>query len=86
MVPEKQSYGPGSLLVLAVAFEMGFIIALPILILAVAGRWLDTRHHTQVWLYVGIVLALASSITWLFHRFESMVATLQRASKSIKPK
>jgi undecaprenyl pyrophosphate phosphatase UppP len=72
-------------MVLGVAFEMGFIIALPIVLLAAAGKWLDARHHTHVWLYVGIVLALASSVTWLFQRFEAMVDTLKRASKNINP-
>ncbi len=70
-------------MVLGVAFEMGFIIALPIVVLAAAGKWLDVRYHTQAWVYVGIVLALASSVTWLFQRFEAMVATLKRASQTI---
>ena len=80
----KPSYVVESAIVMGVALELGFIIAIPIVVLGTLGKWLDVRHHTTVWVYVGIVLALASSVTWLFQRFESMLVRLRRAAKTTK--
>lgn len=50
---------------LAIALEFGFIIAIPLLILTLAGKWLSARYDNQLFLYGGIVLAIVSSTVFL---------------------
>ena len=67
--------------VVAVAFEMGFIIALPIVALGTLGKHLDDKHHTHWFVYIAIVVSLAISITWLFQRLSELVRKLKEASE-----
>jgi len=50
-----------------IALELGYIIALPLLGFALAGKWLDQRlHHSIPWFtLLGIVLAIAATTAWL---------------------
>ena len=54
------------------AWELGYIIALPILILALAGKWLDNRFsHEFPWVtLIGIFLAIFTTTIWLIQRLK----------------
>jgi hypothetical protein len=59
--------------VVGLAFELGYIIALPILFFALLGKYLDNLWHTDPWLKIaGVILALASSTVWLVRRFSDL--------------
>jgi hypothetical protein len=47
------------------ATEFAFMIALPIISLVYLGKWLDTRHNTKVFIFIGFFLALAISTTMI---------------------
>lgn len=56
------------------AFELGFIIALPLVGLALAGKWLDERFGTEPWLTLaGILLAIVATTIWLIKKFKEMI-------------
>lgn len=59
----------------SLASEMGFIIALPLLALALAGKWLDHRLHTSIPLFtlLGVVLAITSTTIWLTKRLKEYI-------------
>jgi len=46
----------------SLAWELGYSIALPLVIFALLGRWLDKKLATSPWLFLlGIILAVAIS-------------------------
>ena len=54
------------------AFEFGFIIALPLLAFAYAGRALDRHYHTNFLALVGIFIALTTSSIWFYRRIKEI--------------
>lgn len=56
------------------AFEMGFIIALPLLVFTLIGKRLDAKFGSAPWLTLaGIVLAIAATTTWLTRRLKEYI-------------
>ena len=54
--------------------EMGFIIALPLLVFILIGKWLDAKWHTTPWLtLVGIILAIGATTAWLTQRLKEYI-------------
>jgi amino acid transporter len=78
---QQQSYWVQSLGAIGVAFELGFIIALPVAVLAFFGKKLDTHFGTHFIVYIGLVIALTSSVLWLYARLDALVIRLQKISK-----
>lgn len=53
---------------LSLAWELGYSIALPLVIFALLGRWLDGKLATSPWLFLlGIILAVSIS-SYLVYR------------------
>ncbi len=77
----KIKYGYESAQVMGVAFELGFIIALPIVLFGLAGKWLDSRYHTWYFIYIGIALAIILTSTWMYSRFKAFIQKLKEAAK-----
>jgi hypothetical protein len=77
----NRSYAMESAKVMSVAFELGFVIALPIVALASLGKWLDHRQGTGYFVYIGIVLAMLVTIAIIYSRFNSLVNTLKEAAR-----
>lgn len=49
--------------ILSLAWELGYLIALPLIIFALMGRFLDKNLHTSPWLFLlGILLAIIISV------------------------
>lgn len=47
---------------ISLAWELGYSIALPLVIFALLGRWLDKKLETSPWLFLlGIFLAVSVS-------------------------
>ena len=54
---------------MSLAFELGFVIALPLLVLSQLGKYLDQQWGTwPVITLVGIALAMVSTGVWLYRR------------------
>ncbi|MCL5435504.1 MAG: AtpZ/AtpI family protein [Patescibacteria group bacterium] len=65
--------------VISLAFEMGFIIALPLVALLLLGKYLDERLHTNPYLKIAaIVLALSVTILWLTRRFTRILEDMRQ--------
>ena len=79
--PQVPDYKMEGMQVLGVALELGFIIALPIVLFAFLGKWLDTRFHHSFYIYIGILVALGSSVLWIYARLQPLVVRLKNASK-----
>lgn len=56
------------------AFELGFVIALPLIGLGLLGQWLDTKFVTEpLFVLVGILLAIISTTIWLTRRIKEYI-------------
>ena len=54
------------------AFELGFIIALPVIAFGYFGKWLDERSGTYPLLtLIGIAAAITSTSFWMYRKFKS---------------
>ena len=53
---------------LGLAWELGYTIAVPLVILALGGRLIDRHFGTSPWFLVAGVLLSIVSTTWLVYR------------------
>lgn len=54
------------------AFELGFIIALPVIFFGYLGKWLDGKTDTYPLLtLIGIFAAIAFTSVWIYRKFRS---------------
>ncbi len=77
----KIGYNNETIKVLSVASEISLIIALPIIILGLLGKHLDTKYNTGYFVYLGILLAIGVTSLWLYRRFNEMLEKLKEAAK-----
>jgi len=54
------------------AIQFGFMIVLPLLVFAYAGKWLAAKYDNQIFLFAGILLALLTTIVWFYTRISSI--------------
>jgi hypothetical protein len=61
--------------IIGLAWDLGYIIALPLVVLALAGKWVDKHyHHETPWVtLIGIVLALVTTTIWLVNRLKKYI-------------
>ncbi len=76
----NKSYAYESARVMSVAFELGFLIALPIVAFALLGKWLDHKQGTGFYVYLGIILAIFVSSITVYRRFAALVDKLREAA------
>ncbi|MBI4652746.1 AtpZ/AtpI family protein [Candidatus Kuenenbacteria bacterium] len=59
---------------LSLAWELGYLIALPLVIFALTGRFLDKYFHTSPWLFLfGILLAIIISVCIVYKKTIKMM-------------
>lgn len=64
---------------LAMAGQLGFIIALPLVLLALLGRWLDQRYNASpLFLLLGVLLALVVTVVWFAFKAKAMLRDLEK--------
>jgi len=57
----------------SLAFEMGFIIALPVGLFLLLGKYLDLKFDSSPWFkIIGFLLAVTITTTWLTRRFKEI--------------
>jgi LPXTG-motif cell wall-anchored protein len=60
--------------VASLGFELGFIIALPLVGFGFLGKWLDQKFATDPWITLaGILFAILSTTIWLTRRFKKLI-------------
>lgn len=68
---------------LALAWDFGFIIALPLVGLGLLGKYLDSVYGTKPWLALaGILIAIALSSYWLYRHFAAIMAEQKDSDNS----
>lgn len=67
--------------------QLGYVIAVPLVILALFGRFIDKKYDTSPWfLIVGMFLALIISTFWVYKKTMEIMkdATKQESDKTKK--
>lgn len=57
---------------LAFSVEFGFVIVLPLIIFGYGGNLLAEHYNNRIFLYAGLILALLTSIIWLYKRINDI--------------
>jgi len=71
-LPEKQKTTANRRGLISIAFQLGFIIALPIVVLGLGGKWLDRRMETApLFTLAGILFAIVSTSVWIYRKFKN---------------
>lgn len=56
----------------SIAFELGFIIALPVVAFGWLGKWLDAKLGTfPIMTLIGIFTAIVSTSVWIYRKFRN---------------
>ena len=55
----------------SIAFQLGFIIALPVIFFGFVGKWLDGKMGTYPLLTLfGILTAIIATSVWIYRKFK----------------
>ncbi len=74
---------------LSLAWQLGYSIALPLVIFGLVGRFLDNTFGTSPWVMLGgIIIAAVTSTVWVVVRATKLMAEASRtvSSPAAKPK
>ena len=64
---------------LNIAWELGYTIVIPLVLLALAGRWADRLFDTSPWLFLsGVVIAIVSTSILLVRKFSRLVRDMNQ--------
>jgi F0F1-type ATP synthase assembly protein I len=59
---------------LGLAWELGYMITVPLVLFALVGRWADGQFGTKPWLLLaGVILAMVSTSLLLVRKFQRLV-------------
>ncbi|KKW35157.1 MAG: hypothetical protein UY81_C0051G0008 [Candidatus Giovannonibacteria bacterium GW2011_GWA2_53_7] len=88
-MPENQPNSKNALWqALAYAWQFGYTIAVPLVVLGIGGRMLDRRLDTAPWLFLtGLVVSIILSTTFLIIKASRILSSLDRlAGPTLPPK
>jgi len=64
---------------LNLSWELGYLIVVPLLIFGLGGRWLDSKHDTSPWLFLGgMAMAVAMTTVFLVRKFAKIIRDLDQ--------
>lgn len=87
-LPQKPSTDPAQkdskekqkvvgLMLFEAGIEFAVIIAAPLIIFVLIGKWLDTKHNTHAYVIIGILLALAISVAGITKKIKDYQKILE---------
>lgn len=66
----------------SLAFQLGYTVTIPLVILALVGRFLDKKFNSSpLFLLVGIVLSMIISSAALFIKMKKITAKIDKKTK-----
>ncbi len=75
---EKNPQSQGFWRALGIAWELGYVIAIPIVILALGGRLLDKHFGTSPWLFLaGVLVSIALTSIGLVWKFKKLITSME---------
>ena len=83
-MPEPQKTDPRSAYwrALGLAWEFGYLIVVPLVLLSLGGLWLDRQFDTKPWLFLaGMALAVTATTILLVRKFSQIVNDMNNPSQ-----
>jgi F0F1-type ATP synthase assembly protein I len=79
--PSKYDEYKPSLIALSIATQLGFTIAIPLVVLAFIGRYLDRLYDSSpLFLLIGLFIAFGLSSYAIWQKTSSIYADLEKAA------
>ncbi|OGE74123.1 MAG: hypothetical protein A3C49_01450 [Candidatus Doudnabacteria bacterium RIFCSPHIGHO2_02_FULL_42_25] len=71
----KQSKKLDKAALISLSFELGYIIAIPLVFLGLLGKWADARlEHSFPWMtLLGIGLAMVATVIWIIQNLKKYI-------------
>ncbi len=64
---------------LSLAWELGYLIAIPLIIFALLGRWLDKIYHSSpLFLLIGVVFAFIITSVFIYQKTISLISQIDQ--------
>jgi len=80
--PKKQKPWVSSL---SLAFQLGYTIAIPLVVLALVGRFLDKKFDTSPWLLLaGVLLSLVITSWAIYFKISKIFKELNKCERKAK--
>lgn len=62
---------------LSVAWELGYLIAIPLVVLAFSGAWMDRKFGTSpLWLLIGIAFAFIITSVGIYRKIKEITSQI----------
>ncbi|MEK7570591.1 MAG: AtpZ/AtpI family protein [Patescibacteria group bacterium] len=72
---------------LGIAWELGYVIAIPIVVLGIVGRFLDKHFGTSPWLFLaGVIISITLTSFGLVWKFKKLIREVEQANPPKAPK
>jgi F0F1-type ATP synthase assembly protein I len=78
-MPQKKPIGnSGSFSALSLAWELGYLIAIPLIVFALAGRWLDKIFQSSpLFLLIGLFFALVVTTFFVYQKTIKLTSDIE---------
>lgn len=64
---------------LGIAWELGYVIAIPIVLFGIGGRYLDKQYGTSPWLFLtGFIISITLTSFGLVWKFKKLMQGIER--------
>lgn len=70
--PKPNNKGLNYFVLMEAGIEFAIIIAVPLISLILAGKWLDSRQGTHFYVVIGILLALGLSAAMIYKKIKEI--------------
>ncbi len=60
--------------VVSLAWELGYVVAVPLIIFALVGRFLDKKLETSPWIFLlGVVISIIVSVFMVYRKADKII-------------
>jgi F0F1-type ATP synthase assembly protein I len=85
MAKKREGFSKEEFSALKLAWELGYTITIPLVILVLVGRFLDKRFDTSpIFLLAGILLSMITSVVGIYRTVKPILSKFEREDKELK--
>lgn len=71
---------------LGIAWELGYVIAIPIVVFGVGGRFLDKQFDSSPWLFLsGVIVSITLTSIGLVWKFKKLIKSVEQDNPPTTP-
>ncbi|MEZ4180447.1 MAG: hypothetical protein R3B41_02985 [Candidatus Doudnabacteria bacterium] len=69
---------------LYITFDFFTIIAIPLIIFGLTGKWLSNKYDNKLYIILGLICALSVTVTWFYIKIFALYKELTEEEKDTK--